>query len=113
MTASSLKKPNHVFRIDRFKVPAASREEFLSRVRTSNEVLRSLPGFVEDCFFEQRDAAGESKIITIAIWENQQAFASARASVQEHYKKIGFDPGEIIKRLGVEAEMDAYTSLEL
>ena len=107
------KNPNHVFRIDRFKVPAASREEFLSRVRTSNEVLRLLPGFVEDCFFEQCDAAGESKIITIAIWENQQAFASGKASVQEHYKKIGFNPGEIIKRLGIEAEMDAYGKLEL
>ncbi len=110
---SNLKNGHHVFRIDRFRVPSASREEFLSRVRTSNEVLRSLPGFVEDCFFEQRDATGESKIVTIAIWENQQAFASAKASVQEHYKKIGFNPGEIIKRLGVQAEMDAYTKLEL
>ncbi|HJZ62937.1 MAG TPA: antibiotic biosynthesis monooxygenase family protein [Candidatus Acidoferrum sp.] len=110
---SNLKNGNHIFRIDRFKVPAASREEFLSRVQISTEVLRSLPGFVEDSFFEQRDAAGDSKIVTIAIWENQQAFASARTSVQEHYKKIGFNPGEIIKRLGIEAEMGAYSKLEL
>ena len=113
MNVANLKNPNHVFRIDRFKVPAASREEFLSRVRTSNEVLRSLPGFVEDCFFEQRDSAGDSKIVTIAIWQNQQAFTAAKAIVQEHYKKIGFNPGEIIKRLGIEAEMDAYSRLEL
>src|SRR5215813_6384999 len=108
---SNLKNGNQIFRIDRFKVPAASREEFLSRIRTSNEVLRSLPGFVDDCFFEQRDAAGDSKIVTIAIWENQQAFAAAKASVQERYRQIGFNPAEIVQRLGIEAEMDAYTKL--
>jgi len=110
---SNLKNGNQIFRIDRFKVPAASREEFLSRVRTSNEVLRSLPGFVEDSFFEQCDAVGGSKIVTIAIWENHQAFTYAKATVQEHYRKIGFNPAEIINRLGIEAEMDAYASLEL
>ncbi|HET9802921.1 MAG TPA: antibiotic biosynthesis monooxygenase, partial [Candidatus Acidoferrum sp.] len=73
MNAANLKDPNHIVRIDRFKVPAAAREEFLARVRTSNDVLRSLPGFVEDCFLEGRDASGNSKIVTIAIWENQQA----------------------------------------
>src|SRR5215470_15702401 len=110
---SNLKNGNQIFRIDRFKVPAASREEFLYRIRTSNEVLRSLPGFVEDSFFEQRDASGSSKIVTIAIWENQQVFAAAKAAVQERYKKMGFNPAEIIQRLGIEAEMDAYTKLEL
>lgn len=110
---SNLKNPNLIFRIDRFKVPAASREEFLSRVRTSNEVLRSLPGFVEDSFFEQRDAAGDSRIVTIAIWKNHQVFAAAKTAVQEHYKKIGFNPAEIIRRLGIEAEMNAYSMLEL
>ena len=113
MHAANLKNSNHVFRIDRFKVPAAAREEFLSRVRTSNEVLRSLPGFVEDCFFEGRDASGSSKIVTIAIWESGQAFAAAKSSVQQHYEKIGFKPAEIIQRLGIEAEMDAYSTLEL
>ena len=113
MNTSNLKNPNHIFRVDRFRVPAASREEFLTRVRTSNEVLRAMPGFVDDCFLEQRDSAENSKIITIAIWENEQAFASAKTTVQQHYKKIGFNPAEIIARLGIEAEMDAYSKLPL
>jgi len=103
----------HVYRIDKFKVPAAAREEFLSRVRTSNEVLHAIPGFVEDRFFEQLGATGNSKIVTIAVWENEQAFSEAKLLVQEHYKKIGFNPGDIIKRLGIEADMDAYTNLDL
>ncbi len=110
---SNLKNGNHVFRVDKFKVPAASREEFLSRVRTSNEILRTIPGFVEDYFFEQLEAPGDTKIVTVAVWENEQAFLSAKSRIQEHYKKVGFNPGEIIKRLGIEADMDAYTCLEL
>jgi len=107
------KENAHIYRIDKFKVPAAAREEFLSRVRTSNEVLHTIPGFVEDRFFEQLGATGDSKIVTIAVWENEQAFSKAKLLVQEHYKKIGFNPADIIKRLGIEADMDAYTNLDL
>jgi heme-degrading monooxygenase HmoA len=110
---SNLKNANHIYRIDKFKIPASARQEFLARVRTSNEILHAIPGFVEDRFFEQLGASGDSKIITIAVWENEQAFSNAKLHVQEHYKKIGFNPGEIIKRLGIEADMDAYTSLNL
>ncbi len=109
----NLKSSNHIYRLDKFKVPAAAREEFLARVRTSNEILRAIPGFVEDCLLQQLDASGDSKIVTIAVWENEQAFSSAKSIVQERYKKIGFNPIEIIKRLGIEADMDAYTKLEL
>jgi heme-degrading monooxygenase HmoA len=107
------KEKTHVYRIDKFKVPAAAREEFLARVRTSNEILRAIPGFVEDFFFEQLGASGDTKIVSIAVWENEQAFLSAKSRVEEHYKKIGFNPAEIIKRLGIEADMDAYTKLAL
>ncbi len=109
----NLKNENHIYRLDKFKVPAAARGEFLARVRTSNEILRAIPGFVEDCLLEQLGASGDSKIVTIAVWENEQAFSSAKTNVQEHYKKIGFNPIEVIKRLGVEADMDAYTKLEI
>jgi hypothetical protein len=65
-------------------------------------------------FLEQLGASGDSKkIVTIAIWENERAFLAAKSIVQEHYKKIDFHPAEIIKRLGIEADMDAYTRLEL
>ena len=110
---SNLQNSNHIFRVDKFKVPPASREEFLALVTTSNKILRAIPGFIEDCFLEQRDAAGNSKIVTIAIWKDEQAFSNAKATVQEQYRNIGFNPGEIIKRLGIEADMDAYTRLEL
>jgi heme-degrading monooxygenase HmoA len=106
-----LKNPNHIFRVDKFQIPTAARKEFLARVRTSNESLRSIPRFVEDCFLEQFGASGESKIITIAFWENEQAFASAKSIVQQHHKKIGFNPAEIIQRVGIQAEMDAYAKL--
>ena len=57
----NLKNQNHIYRLDKFKVPAAARGEFLARVRTSNEILRAIPGFVEDCLLEQLGASGDSK----------------------------------------------------
>ncbi|TGV83754.1 antibiotic biosynthesis monooxygenase, partial [Mesorhizobium sp. M2D.F.Ca.ET.145.01.1.1] len=35
-----------VFRVDKFVVPAAAREEILSKVRTTHELLRQQQGFV-------------------------------------------------------------------
>ena len=107
------KEETRIYRIDKFKIPAAAKEEFLSRVRTSNEILRTIPGFVEDRFFEQLGASGDSKIVTIAVWENERAFSNAKLFVEERYKKIGFHPGDIIKRLGIQADMDAYIKVEL
>jgi heme-degrading monooxygenase HmoA len=113
MNTSPLKNPNHIFRVDRFKIPVAAREEFLARVRATHEILRPIPGFVEDFLLEQRLASGDLRIVTIAVWQNAQAFNSAKAIVQERYKKIGFNPAEIIERLGIEADLADYTMLAL
>ena len=53
--SGSLASPNSqpVFRIDKFKVPAGARDEFLERVRTTHQLLRTLPGMVRDEVFEQ------------------------------------------------------------
>jgi hypothetical protein len=37
-----------VFRVDKFVVPAAAREEILDKVKATHEVLRRQQGFVQD-----------------------------------------------------------------
>jgi hypothetical protein len=113
MNASPLKDSKHIFRVDKFKIPAAAKEEFLARVRAIHEILRTIPGFVEDFLLEQRLASSDLKIVTIAIWENAQAFDSAKSIVQQQYKKIGFNPAEMIEHLGIEADMADYTMIAL
>lgn len=51
------------------------------------------------------------KIVTLAIWENREAFDAARRLVQARYQEEGFDPRELIARLGIEADLGAYHPL--
>ncbi|TIT70125.1 MAG: antibiotic biosynthesis monooxygenase, partial [Mesorhizobium sp.] len=62
-----------VFRVDKFVVPAAAREEILSKVRTTHELLRQQQGFVQDFLLEQFSGPGEFNLVTIVEWESQAA----------------------------------------
>ena len=108
----SLKGGKHVFRVDRFKVPAAGREEFLQRSHATHELLRTLPGFVEDFFLEGTSEPGMSNVVTIIVWKDAAAFEAAKTAAQEHYRKIGFNPAEVVRRLGIEADMGAYMEMK-
>ena len=105
------KDGKHIFRVDRFKVPAAARAEFLERSRATHRLLRTLPGFVEDFFLESPGDAGMSNVVTIVVWKDALAFEAGKATAQQHYRQIGFNPGEVVRRLGIEADMAAYTEL--
>jgi heme-degrading monooxygenase HmoA len=107
----NLKNGKRTFRVDRFKVPAAARAEFMARSLSTHKLLRTLPGYVDDVLLEQPGDSDVLNIVTIVIWKDAEAFVSARAAAQEHYKKTGFNPGEVIKRLGIEADMTTYQEL--
>jgi hypothetical protein len=98
----NLKNSNHIFRVDKFKIPAAARDQFLERARGTHELLRTMPGF----------ESGAAKFVTIVVWQEAQSFNSAKAIVQQHHQKLGFNPGELMKRLGIEADMAAYSELK-
>jgi heme-degrading monooxygenase HmoA len=98
----------HVYRVDRFVVPAAAREEFLERVRQTHQVLRRQPGFVRDAVLEQEAGAGTSSIVTIAEWESEAAITGARAAVAALHAETRFSPQETLARLGIKAEIGIY-----
>jgi len=37
-----------IYRVDKFVVPDRAREEFIHNVRNTHELLRTLPGFLQD-----------------------------------------------------------------
>lgn len=41
-------RPQAIYRVDKFKVPEAGRDEFLRRVYSIHRFLRALPGFLQD-----------------------------------------------------------------
>jgi heme-degrading monooxygenase HmoA len=96
------------YRVDKFVVPAAAREELLERVHQTHEVLRRQPGFVRDYLLEQISGPGEFNIVTFAEWESEDFVAGARAAVTELHRATRVDPQELFARLGIKADLANY-----
>ena len=109
-----MSKTNHsvnggsVFRVDKFVVPAAAREEILAKVRTTHELLRLQQGFVQDFLLEQFSGPGEFNLVTIVEWESQAAVDKVVPIVKAAHERIAFHPQETIARLGVRADIANY-----
>jgi heme-degrading monooxygenase HmoA len=97
--------------VDKFKVPQAAREEFLGRVRSTHDFLRTLGGFVEDLVLQQTEGPGEFNVVTIVVWRDSAALASAKVAVTQRHRNIGFDPRETVARLGIDADIGIYERL--
>lgn len=101
-----------IYRVDKFKVPPAARDEFLARVRETHAILRVQPGLVDEFLLEQAAGPGAFNFVTVAIWRDADAIEQARAAVEANRARSGFDPAQMLARLGIEADMANYTRLE-
>ena len=101
-----------IFRVDKFVVPQAAREEFLKRVHDTHQVLRRQPGFIRDALLEQVAGSGKFNIVTIAEWESQEAIDAARATVMAAHAESGFSPKETMTRLGIDADIANYERID-
>ncbi|HWB28467.1 MAG TPA: hypothetical protein VG738_23505 [Chitinophagaceae bacterium] len=99
-----------VFFIDRFIMPVASKEAFLQRANINRSLIKTLPGFVEDNFYEQY-SDGQYRCVTVAVWQDEQAIANARSVVTEEYKRQGFDMPAMMKQLNIQMERGVYNRL--
>jgi hypothetical protein len=94
--------------IDKFIVPAAAEDEFLNRMQINRDLIKTLPGFVEDNVYHHHDQDGNLICITVAVWEDKAAVDSARVIVQSEYKRSGFDLKEMMDRLKIKMERGMY-----
>jgi heme-degrading monooxygenase HmoA len=105
------KSKMEVILIDRFVIPTAAKSEFLERANINRKFIRALPGFIADTIYEE-DGGTELRIVTVAVWANDEVFQNARASVTEYYKRTGFDMPALIKRLHIQMERGIYKRLQ-
>ncbi len=84
-------KPQRVYRVDRFIVPAPAREEFFEKALHTQRFLRSLPGFLQDFVLEQSSGNGEFKVVTIVEWDSMESVERARPIVMAMHKEIKFN----------------------
>ena len=68
------------YRVDKFVVPEAAREEFLLNVLMVHEVLQVQPGFMGHSVLEQVSGPGEFNFVTIAQWESAEVAERASDS---------------------------------
>ena len=99
---------SRVYRLDRFIVPVAARDEFLEQVQKTHGVLRGLPGFVEDIVLERAAGSSRFSIVTLVVWDSQEAVEDARVAVSVAHRKAGFDRHKMLSRLGIEADIANY-----
>lgn len=111
-TMSHSQDSKRIYRVDKFMVPDRSRAEFVEKVRETHEILRTLPGFEEDSILEKTDGPGEFNMVTIVVWRDADAIAAARETMKARQQEAGFDPGETMKRLGIQADLVNYRQIE-
>jgi heme-degrading monooxygenase HmoA len=100
--------PNLRFRIDAFSVPAASRSEFDAAMHDSTVLLDKLAGFNGHAVFEKTSGPTTFNVVTVAVWDSEQAMRSAGDKVREDYQRKGFDMLGAIARWGVTASLGGY-----
>lgn len=108
---STIEKKNdqeQVVFIDKFLVPADAEAEFMERVNINRSLIKTLSGFIEDAIYKGTDEKGNLIYITIAKWESEKALNLAKEVVQAAYKKEGFNPAELMKRLNVTMDRRTY-----
>lgn len=105
-------KKDEVHFIDKFFVPAAAKIEFYERMRFNRNLIKTLPGFIEDAAYEYTNEAGNLVCVTVARWENRDALNKAKEAVQEVYKKQGFDLPAMMRRLHIVADRGIYTTVK-
>lgn len=102
-----------IYRVDKFKVPAGARDEFLATVGRVHAILRAQSGLVDEIVLEQVSGPGEFNVVTIAVWESAERLAAARASIADTYREIGFDPAALMARLGITDDIGNYVPADV
>lgn len=95
--------------IDTFTVPEESKQTFRESAAKAQRFIRTLPGYIEGFFYEQKDGESAYNFMTSAVWKNEEAFEAAKKAVLSEYQRIGYDPAVTRKKLGIEQTRSTYS----
>jgi predicted ester cyclase/heme-degrading monooxygenase HmoA len=97
--------------IDKFFVPSTARNQFLERLKINRNLIKTLPGFIEDAVYNSTDDNGNLNCVTVALWENMEAVNKAKEVVQKAYREQGFDLPAMLQRLNITLERGTYSKM--
>lgn len=95
--------------IDTFIIPRGSKDAFLARARRVQDFVKTLPGFIEGFVYEQcNNGESQHHILTIAVWESEEAIEHAKRAVAEKNHQQGINLQEVTTQLGIELTRAVY-----
>jgi len=103
-----MSQTKHIYRVDKFKVPAPAQEEFVARAMEAQAMLRRQPGLIEARLLKKNGGPGVFNVVSIAVWENVEAVLAAKNVMVAHQKSSGFDPDEFRARMNIEVDTATY-----
>lgn len=95
--------------VDVFTVPQKSMPQFKERSLISQNLVKTLPGFVEGYVYELYQGESKVNIFTTAVWESEADYENAKQAVAEAYQKQGFNPQTELAALNVDVVRSIYT----
>jgi hypothetical protein len=96
------------FRIDRFDVPRPALEPFMARLRITQQLLDAREGCRQNLVLLGAEQGDAIAVVTIVEWASDDAMTAAKAAMQAHYAREGFDPAAFMRDLGIRPDMRAY-----
>lgn len=111
MPSDRSEKAGRIYRVDKFIVPDASREEFLSGVHRTHEFLCTLKGFVQDFLIEKRHGPDTFNVMTICEWDCEESFQGAVATMRQRQADMGVSREARWERLGITPELGDYHTI--
>jgi hypothetical protein len=96
------------FRIDRFDVPRAALAPFMARLRITQRLLDERQGCRQNLVLAGDEDGETIAVVTVVEWADVDAMAAAKAAMQAHYAREGFEPAAFLRELGIRPDMRAY-----
>src|SRR5699024_10273363 len=107
------KKEEWVYLVDEFEIPKESYPQFKEKLGYNRQFIKELSGYIKDEVIKDDDDSENLTIVTIAIWENKKYLTDAKTSVQEEYRKIGFELNHFNQKLRIKMKRKVFSSLDL
>src|SRR5580704_2637926 len=99
-----------LFRVDRFVVPENAVSVFMERLRRTQRSLDAMPGCRQNLVLTRSSGPGRFSVITLVEWESEAAITAAQEAMRSHYADEGFNPGEFMQALDIQADLGLYRS---
>jgi heme-degrading monooxygenase HmoA len=102
--AQQMSYTNSTVFIDKITVPASYSTEFVKRMKSTQEFLQALPGFITQTTYEGTDTDGNSVFLTATVWHDKAAIDNAQEALAAEYKRTGFDRAAFNKQMNIKRE---------